>query len=133
MWHFLKDLPAIQHFTIFCSLLAMPVVTWIMFPSHKHTKQQQQTHKTKQQTKLTKKTPKPQPALLIAWAQISQDTDSKALKLLLSFLIHCSNRSEGRYLSNPSRPEASCQVDYSENTMCFLQKENDTLNGKERS
>lgn len=54
MWHFLKDLPAIQHFTVFCSLLAMPVVTWITFPSHKHTKQQQKTHKTKQ-TKPTKK------------------------------------------------------------------------------
>lgn len=38
MRHFLKGLPAIQHFTIFCSLLSVLVVTWIMFSSHKHIK-----------------------------------------------------------------------------------------------
>lgn len=37
MWPFLKDLPAMKHFTIFWSLLSLPVVIWIMFSSHTQT------------------------------------------------------------------------------------------------
>lgn len=38
MWHFLTGLPAIQHFTVFWSLINLPVVIWIMFPFHRHIK-----------------------------------------------------------------------------------------------
>lgn len=98
VWSFLKDMPAIQHFTIFCSLLSLPVVIWIMFPSHGDIKKQKKS------------------ASLIAWAQTSHNTDSKALKLWLSFLIPCSKRTEGMYMFTPSRHEAPCQIYYSENT-----------------
>lgn len=37
MWPFLKDLPAMKHFTIFWALLSLPVVIWIMFSSHTQT------------------------------------------------------------------------------------------------
>lgn len=55
-------------------------------------------------------------ASVIAWAQTSHNTDSKALKLWLSFLIPCSKRTEGMYMFTPSRHEAPCQIYYSENT-----------------
>lgn len=37
MWHFLHDLPAMQHLTILWSLLSLPAVIWIMFSSHAQT------------------------------------------------------------------------------------------------
>lgn len=61
------------------ALLPVLITIWIMFPSHRHSEKSNQKSTT-----------------LLGWAQTSQDTESKALKLLLSFLIPCSNRTEGK-------------------------------------
>lgn len=80
------------------ALLSLPVVIWIMFPSHGDIKNQKKS------------------ATLIAWAQSSHNKDSKALQLWPSSLIPCSRRSQGKYISTSSRHEAPCQIYSSKNS-----------------
>lgn len=108
MWHFLHDLPAMQHLTILWSLLSLPAVIWIMFSSHA------QTHEENLR-------------LSLCGHRLVKIRILKHWNCCSVYLFPALRELRSEYVSTPSRHEASCQIDYILKVPCVSSKRKMTL------